>query len=179
MSPAFSYAVLANDIPPAGKRYHIEADIEARRRLAEALGIPEVASLIAELEVRPVRGSAFSVRGSLTAMVVQTDVVTLDPVAQDLKEEIDVMLMRAEDVDQRPKRKDALVDAAEAEGPDLYRNGRIDLGVIASEHLALGLDPYPRAPGVDFTGHIEDDPSKDPSPFAVLAKLKGRGGTSA
>jgi hypothetical protein len=179
MNPAFSYAVPAKDIPAAGRRYRIEADAEARRRVAEALGVLEIAALAADLEVRPVRGSAYSVRGSLTASIVQTDVVTLDPVRQDVSEQFEVTLMRAEDVEQHAKGKDALVDAAETEGPDLYRNGRIDLGVIVSEHLALGLDPYPRGPGVDFPGHIEDDPSKDPSPFAALAKLKDRGGSSA
>jgi hypothetical protein len=179
MSAAFSYAVLASDVPSAGRRYRVEADAEARKRLAAALGVLEIAALAADLEVRPARGSAYSVRGSLASTVVQTDVVTLEPVAQDVTEEIDVTLMRAEDVAQHPKRKDALVDAAETEGPDLYRNGRIDLGVIVSEHLALGLDPYPRAAGVDFPGHIEDDPSKDPSPFAALARLKDRGGSSA
>ena len=56
--------------------------------------------------------------------------------------------------------------------PDVYRDGRIDLGAIVAEHLALGLDPYPRSPGVAFDGHIEDDPAADPSPFAALAALK-------
>jgi uncharacterized metal-binding protein YceD (DUF177 family) len=179
MSLAFSYAVLASDIPSAGKRYRVEADADARKRLAEALGVVEIAALAADLEVRPVRGSAVSVRGSLASTVVQTDVVTLDPVAQQVSEKVDVTLMRAEDVAQHPKRKEALVDATEAEGPDLYHHGRIDLGMIVSEHLALGLDLYPRASGVDFPGHVEDDPSKDPSPFAALAKLKDHGGSSA
>ena len=49
-----------------------------------------------------------------------------------------------------------LVDAEAEGGPSIYQNGRIDLGAIVAEHLALGLDPYPRTPGVDFPGHIED-----------------------
>jgi uncharacterized metal-binding protein YceD (DUF177 family) len=121
-----------------------------------------------------VHDRSFSVRGTLAASVVQTDVVTLEPIAQDVAEEIDVTLMRAEGPAPRPRRPEILVDAVEADGPDLYRNGRIDLGAIVGEHLALGLDPYPRAPGVDFPGHVEDDPEADPSPFAALANLKLR-----
>ena len=45
---------------------------------------------------------------------------------------------------------------------DVYHDGRIDLGAIVGEHLALGLDPYPRSPGVAFAGHIEDEPDADP-----------------
>jgi hypothetical protein len=169
----FSHEVVAGDIPAGGRRYRIEADAQERRLLAEAIGIPEIASLGAELEVRPVRGRWFSVRGALKAKVVQTDVVTLDPVIQEMAEEIDVTLMPAERPALRSRRKEVLVDALEAEGRDLYHNGRIDLGMIVGEHLAVGLDPYPRAPGVDFAGYVEDDPTADPSPFAVLAKLRG------
>ena len=168
----FSHQIVAGDIPAGGRHYRIEADAGERRALADALGIPEIVSLSAELEVRPVRGRSFSLRGTLNSSVVRTDVVTLDPVVQEMAEDIDVTLMPAEGPALRARRKEILVDVAETDGPDLFHNGRIDLGVIVGEHLALGLDPYPRAPGVDFAGHIEDDPAADPSPFAALARLK-------
>jgi hypothetical protein len=53
----------------------------------------------------------------------------------------------------------------------VYYDGRIDLGAIAAEHLALGLDPYPRAPGAEFADHIEDA-ARETSPFAALGLLK-------
>ncbi len=34
--------------------------------------------------------------------------------------------------------------------PDPIIDGRVDLGAIVAEFLALGLDPYPRKPGVEF-----------------------------
>ena len=171
-----SYPVLAGDIPGQGKHFSFQADAEQRAKLAEAFGVPEVQSLEVELEIRPVRGRAFSVRGAVSADVVQNCVVTLEPVQQRVEEAVNVTLIRAEDVAPGSPRKDVLVDAAEADGPELYHNGRIDLGSIAREHVALGLDPYPRAAGVDFAGHLEDDPAADSSPFAALAKLKGQGG---
>lgn len=172
----FSYMIAARDIPSAGKRYRIEADAAARRRLAEALGIPEVASLRADLEVRPASGADFALRGVLAASVVQIDIVTLEPIAQEVQEEIDLTLTSAED-DGRRLRRPSTPDAAAGDERDIYRNGRIDLGEIIGEHLALGLDPYPKAPGADFSGYVEDDPQDDPSPFASLAKLKHRGGS--
>jgi len=37
--------------------------------------------------------------------------------------------------------------------------------------MALGLDPYPRKPGVSFQP-VEEDPEPDDSPFADLARLR-------
>lgn len=168
---SFSFSVVVRDIPNEGRRYALQAGEDERRALAALLGIPDILSIEAEFEVRPVRGQAISVRGDLRAIVVQTDVVTLDPVTQTVSEAIDVTLMPA-DKAPRAKQAELLVDVEEADGPDLYHNGRIDLGVVASEHLALGLDPYPRAPDAAFSGYVEDDPTSDASPFAALAGLK-------
>ena len=166
----FSYKIAVSDVPHAGRRYQVEADAEARRRLAGALGIPEISALSAELEVRPMRSGAFAVRGSLSASVVQTDVVTLDPVAQDVTEAIDLTLVAAEMATNAGQ-------PGAGEATDTFSNGRIDLGAIMSEHLALGLDPYPRAPGTNFASYVEDDQAGDASPFAVLASLKKPGGS--
>lgn len=170
-SGPFSFSVVVRDIPAEGRRFAIEADESERQALAASLGIPDITALKAELELRHVGGTAISVRGLLEAQVVQTDVVTLDPIAQEVREEVDVTLMPAGNAP-RSKATELLVDVEEADGPDLYHNGRIDLGVITAEHLALGLDPYPRAPDAAFAGYIEDDPAATPSPFAALAGLK-------
>jgi uncharacterized metal-binding protein YceD (DUF177 family) len=168
----FVHPVPARDIPPGGRRFTIEAGETERLRLAEALDIQAVASLAAELDVHPVASRGFTVRGRLNASVVQTDVVTLEPVTLDVVEDVDVTLMPAEAAGAKSRRTEVLVDVAEEDGPDLFHNGRIDLGVIVTEHLALGLDPYPRAPGTDFPGHVESDEAEDPSPFAALAALR-------
>jgi uncharacterized metal-binding protein YceD (DUF177 family) len=172
MSEPFSHVVAAAAIPAAGRHFRIEADAAARRRLAKALGIVDVVSLAAELDLLLARGGAISVRGKVTATVVQADVVTLEPVTQDVVEDVDLMLVPAEGAAPEPVEKEL---TAESEGPDLYYGGRIDLGAIAAEHLALGLDPYPRAPGVEFPGHVEDNARRS-SPFASLEALKRRGG---
>jgi len=166
--PGFSHVVRVERLPPHGKHFRIETSESERKVIAEALGIVAVDALAAELDVRPL-AIGVGIRGTLDASVVQTDVVTLEPVHQEVSEEIDVTLTPAEGVGVRNRR--FAEDEPEAER-DVFRDGQIDLGAIAVEHLALGLDPYPRAPGVEFSGHIEDDSAEDPSPFAALERLK-------
>ena len=40
--------------------------------------------------------------------------------------------------------------------PDEIMDGQIDLGALAAEFLVLGLDPYPRKPGADFSFEGDD-----------------------
>jgi hypothetical protein len=44
------------------------------------------------------------------------------------------------------------------------------MGAIAAEFLLLGIDPYPRKAGAEFT--LPAEQGNDASPFAVLARLK-------
>jgi hypothetical protein len=168
----YSYAVSVNDIPAAGKRFHIEANEDERRSLAEALGILEIAKLTADIEVRVLHGRTLSVKGEIAAAVVQTDVVTLEPIPQIVAEEIDVTLVPAEGPAPVGRPNEASAGTADLEAPDVYRHGRIDLGAIAREYLAMGLNPYPRGEGAEFPGHVEDSPAAEDSPFAKLAALK-------
>ena len=67
------------------------------------------------------------------------------------------------------------MDLGQEEPPEEALDGQIDLGELAVVHLALGLDPYPRAPGAAFKAPswVEKDGKSEPeSPFAVLAQLK-------
>lgn len=167
----FSFPVPVARIPTGGKQFRIEASEEERRAVAARLEIVAVTGLTAELNVRPVGAEAFAVRGEVSASVVQTDVVTLEPVGQKVHEAVDLTLFPAEG-DSRKKEFSNPAGSETAEDRDIYRNDRIDLGTIAVEHLALGLDPYPRSQGVEFPGHIEAKPEDKSSPFATLAKLK-------
>ena len=168
---SFSHVVRVERLPSGGKHFHVEAGENERRAVAEALDIVAVEALSADLDVRPLGADAVGVRGTLAAIVVQTDVVTLELVTLEVGEEIDVALAAAELVSGRSRRMEA-GDEQTADERDVYQNGQIDLGAIVVEHLALGLDPYPRAPGVEFPGHIEDDPQAEDSPFAALKRLK-------
>lgn len=172
MSEPFSVVLPVHQIPAGGKHVRIEPDEAQRRAIAEALEIVGVEALTAEIDVKPLGAEAFSVLGELSAGVVQNDVVTLDPVRQDVRESIDLTLVPAADDSSRRKQRVETIEVDDQDERDAYRNGRIDLGAIVFEHLALCLDPYPRSPDVEFSGHIEDDPATAPSAFAALASLK-------
>jgi uncharacterized metal-binding protein YceD (DUF177 family) len=168
---ALSLAVRAADVPAEGRRVELKPDAAGRRALAEQLGIPEVTELVADFTVYPLGADTYSVRGSVAATVVQTDVVTLEPVQQRVEETIDLTFAAAEAASAE-RAAQALGEPGEDSGPELFCNGRIELGALTQEYLALGLDPYPRAPGVEFGAHIEDDSATEASHFAALAKLK-------
>jgi uncharacterized metal-binding protein YceD (DUF177 family) len=172
MSEPLKVFLLTQQVPSGGKHVRIMADEAQRRAIATELGIEAVEALTAELDVKPIGAAGYTVGGTLSASVIQADVVTLDPVRQDLTESIDLTLMPEESESPRAKRGEPITGAGGEDERDLYRNGRIDLGAIVFEHLALSLDPYPRAPDTEFSGHIEDDPARTPSAFAALASLK-------
>jgi uncharacterized metal-binding protein YceD (DUF177 family) len=172
VSEPFSILLLTQRVPPGGKHVRIAADETQRRAIAGALGIEGVDALTADLDVKPIGAEAYSVRGELMASVVQADVVTLDPVRQEVTEPIDLTLVPEAAESARGKRVAPLTENDETDERDVYRNGRIDIGTIVFEHLVLALDPYPRAADTEFSGHIEDDPARPPSAFAALASLK-------
>ena len=58
--------------------------------------------------------------------------------------------------------------------PDPIIGGQIDLGALVAEFLALGLDPHPRKPGVEFEKPRNPaDEDNVESPFSKLQALKG------
>ena len=62
------------------------------------------------------------------------------------------------------------VELSDQDPPDEIVDGKIDLGALAAEFLALGLDPYPRKPGVEFAALASEGDAG--SPFATLAESK-------
>ena len=48
----------------------------------------------------------------------------------------------------RPRCEPETFSIDDEDEPDPIIDGKIDLGALAAEFFALGLDPYPRKPGV-------------------------------
>ena len=148
------------------------ADAAARSRIARALGLEALERLEAEMRVAPWLDGV-EVSGRWSARVGQVCGVTLEPFESDLEGEIHLKAL--------PEGSAALGGPDEAGGeldldpeaddpPDVLEGDRIDLGAYVVEDLALAVDPFPRKPGVAF--EAPEQPG-EPSPFAVLAKLKG------
>ena len=167
-----SRIVRRDEVPESGLDVTLRPDGETLVRIARFLAIPGVETLDANLTVTRHGKAGLRVRGLVTGTVVQSCVVTLDPVEGTVSEEVDTIYA--------PEGSPVLhieltVEELASEESDLEPmiDGSIDLGGLVMEHLALGLDPYPRKPGTAFEA-IEEDVGRE-SPFAKLARLKSEG----
>ncbi|HEY8580698.1 MAG TPA: DUF177 domain-containing protein [Beijerinckiaceae bacterium] len=172
----------------------IEADAEERAALAAADEVPGVGALTATYRIAR-EGKFIHVTGEVRARVTQTCVVTLEPFESEVVEPVDVRFAedaappppprpagkRGRDGEPASRRRREPAKAPpppppaleeDEDPPDPIVDGRIDLGALAAEFLALGLDPYPRKPGAAFQP-IAEEPEE--SPFAALAKLQTKG----
>ena len=97
---------------------------------------------------------------------------------QDLDERFVVLYARPSDGDGQDAEADVDVDALEDGPPEPVIDDKVDLGEAIAQHLALAIDPYPRAEGVSLASvmsALEDmasEPMTENGPFAALAKLK-------
>ncbi len=144
----------------------ISASEESRRRIAAELDLASLDRLDAEVEVRPF-GDSWEVSGRLSAAAEQTCGVTLEPLPVEIDARFAVRVVaEAPPVEDGPPVEFGL-DSEDP--PDVAEDRVIDLAAYVVEHLALELDPFPRKPGVEFEPPAGE---AEPSPFAVLAKLR-------
>ena len=112
----------------------------------------------------------FAYDAELTADVVQSCVVTLEPVETHISRSFSRALHYT------PRRRDeksgiVSVISVEDEGPEEIDSLKFDLAGPLLEEFSLAVDPYPRAPGVAFEPPAGEEP-KRANPFAVLKGLK-------
>jgi len=177
--PEFSFPVEIENLPPSGRSFELTATEEQCAAVAARLNLKEVKSLSAEFSVKRAGRGFYSVSGKLKADCVQSCVVTLAPVPAQIKESVSTMFIESAQsaVSKRRDRGEKVVSVEEDDPPELVRGGRIDLGELAVEHLALALDPYPRAPGVSFGSQSwgsksPEEQGPENKPFAALKNLK-------
>lgn len=167
-------------LPQNGLPVEFAPGDEERAALAEALGILAVESLSADLTVRRWKRDGVEVVGRLKARVVQSCVVTVDPVKELIDEPIEVVFVPDGSKLSRIAPADdgeLHLDPEGADIPETFNGDRIDLGAYLTEVVGLALDPYPRAEGVEFS-EIDTDPDPEGgrvSPFAALGRLKTSG----
>jgi hypothetical protein len=171
----WSAPVTVVQIPEAGLHRDIEADAVARMALARIAGVREIGSVRASFDLVPGRDDSVQVRGRVSASVGQVCVVSLDPIENDIVEDIDLIFVPESQVRELAESivDDDEIDAGREtpDAPEPIVDGVIDLGRIASDALFLGIDPYPRKPDVVFEPpSVAVDP--EDHPFAALKALK-------
>jgi len=149
----------------------VHAEPEERAALARRFDLRAIDSLNARITLH---SDAIGVvaKGHLSARVVQSCIVTDEPVPAAIEEDFAIRF---------------IPETSEGEGADefelsedecdtvFYSGSAIDLGEAAAETLALALDPYPRsanaAEALKAAGVISEE---EAGPFGALAGLKDK-----
>ncbi|OKO84016.1 DUF177 domain-containing protein [Bradyrhizobium sp. AS23.2] len=169
--------VIVAQIPDTGLHRELEASAAERQAMAEVAGLREILSTHAAFDVEPKSGGRVQVTGHVRARVGQTCVVTLDPIENEIEEEVDLMF--APEAEAR-RLADLIEEGQDDEEPpevvdppEAIINGIIDLGRLATDALFLAIDPYPRKPGAVFEAEVIALDPED-HPFAALKALQDK-----
>lgn len=168
--PEFSRRIAVNRQVDPRQSFAIEATAGERAALAERFGLVSLDRLVASGTVDTLAGGTRAIlRAGFEARVIQTCVVTLEPFAADLAENF-VLEYAADGQPVLPAEVE--IDPEEADPPEPLDDGAIDVGEAVAEHVALALDPYPRAPGAELAqgGDSSAETAAD-SPFKALSGL--------
>jgi uncharacterized metal-binding protein YceD (DUF177 family) len=145
-------------VPPEGLEFEVVPTEEERKALAAFNeDVISIENFVAKLHVTPLGRAGLRARGALEAAATRPCSVTLEVFSEVVAEEIDVRFIPG-----------ASPDDLRDDAPEPLEGGEVDLGAIVGEFFTLGLDPYPRKPGVVFDPPSDGAPE---SPFAVLKAL--------
>ncbi|MGE0744341.1 MAG: DUF177 domain-containing protein [Rhodospirillales bacterium] len=165
--PELSRPIAIDGLRPGDTDMSVVAGADERAALARRFGLVAIDRLEATLRLtRMPRTGRFRLQGELLADVVQTCVVTLEPVPAHIEAPFEVVYERAS----VPGDAAEVVIASEDEPEPLFSD-TLDVGEVLAEELALALDPYPRAPGAEAEWRGDASPAPV-SPFDALAVLK-------
>ncbi len=114
--------------------------------------------------------------GRWSATIVQLCGVSLEPLVSDLAGDfvVHVLPPGSKHAPKDPIHE-VVIDPHAEDPPDLLDSDVIDLAGYVIEHLALEIDPFPRAPGAQFS---PPEAERESSPFAKLAAWKDGNGQS-
>src|SRR5207302_9921526 len=151
-----------------GDRLDLIADEAERSAIARRLGLGALSCLEAHA-VLSHKGDIVRAEGRLAASLVQSCVVTSEPVPAHIDEPFELIFM--------PEPPAGAGEDVEIGGGDLdvvfHDGAEIDLGGAIADTLALVVDPFPRSASAEAAlreaGVLTE---AEASPFAALAKLK-------
>ncbi len=166
----WSVPVSIHEVPATGRHFNLAADAGTRAAVAKFIGLAALPRLEAHFHVTRRGSDGLRVVGRVSATAGQTCVVTLEPIDNDVDEAVDLTFVPAVDTGADDAGKVAVQVAEDA--PEPLIGGMVDLGVVATDFLSLGLDPYPRKPGAEFAAPVTGDDGEHP--FAALAALKNK-----
>lgn len=158
--------------PRTGVTRKLAPDEKAREAIARRLDLRDLPAFTADVCVTPWHSGGAVLAGHIEADVVQTCVVTLDPVPAHVADDFEVRYLPPSMIQPAKPGEELEFDAEEDDPPEALGGPDgtlIDAGEVAVQYLSLALDPYPRKPGAELPEDAKGE--EEPSPFAVLEKL--------
>jgi uncharacterized metal-binding protein YceD (DUF177 family) len=135
--------VVVEPLPRGGIVVDIEANTSEREALARRFDLLEVGSLRGQGRLVRLTAGEIGLEGWLDAAVVQTCVISLEPVPAEVH--VPVRRRYRRDVAGRTSPADDQLAADDELEP--LAGDRIDVGEAFAEELGLALEPYPHAEG--------------------------------
>jgi len=187
----FSRIVPLARLSKEGEEHHMEGTVEECMALARRFDLVSLKCLRANVTVR-----SFGKRGGVTlvgtfeANVVQSCVITREPVTTHVKESLNLLLEPRGEEAAENHRVELVLSSEEVEAEPL-EGDELDIGECVAQYLNLALDPYLRQPGAQVSQKLRvklagkesgsTDTDVDPGagkakteegPFLVLQDLK-------
>ena len=169
LTSAWPAQVRLGDIRRDSPARTLSANLVEREAIARGLDLLELKAFEASVRLAPWRDGV-QVEATWSAAMVRACSLTLESFESVLRGAFTVRLAPDAVQDSVP-REEIVVDLEADDPPDPLRGEVVPLGALLVEHLALELEPFPRAPGARFEPPAEPP---EPSPFAVLARLAPR-----
>ena len=170
----FNLHLRMTDLGDKGAVIQFDADRRLCGFIQNSLNLLAVNFFSVNLTVkRDDRGDGAYLVGHVTANVVQSCVISLEPVRQFLNVEVKRHFVPSDHLF-TSKDNEIVMDLDLSDELEPFNGQDIDLATMLLEAVALEIEPYPRANDVFFDNTtMEADPkSSSVSPFQILAQLK-------
>lgn len=181
--PEFRRPLGLEDLGEDNRSLELAATAEECAALARRYSVLSVEGLRAEAWVRREGNRGARARVQFSADVIQSCVVTLEPVRNQIRDAFELSFLPPEEADARQEEDEAaydpesLYDPMSDEPPADVVDGNIDLGEVIAEYLSLAIDPYPRKEGVDLgtrNSSAGQSGGGEEGPFTALKQWRGK-----
>ena len=141
IKPEFSRPFDLKELEKTPRIIDLNANEEECVLLAHGFDQQSVGSLSANLILVWLEAEeVLSISGRFQAEVIQTCVISLEPISAELDEEINLVFARD---------NEKSADIVDPEDAEPLKEDVVDLGELVAEEFSLALEPYPRRPDLD------------------------------
>lgn len=166
-----SFRVSVVRLPKKGMPVSLDAGPEQLAEMAREHHLLEAKRFHADLVVSPWKRDGVAVSGMVEGDIVQECVVTLEPIEAHVEENISAVFVPEGSKLGRFEAASGGEIVLDPDGPDMpesFSGTAIDVGALAEEFFALGIDPYPRKQGIEMPTMA--DAGESDRPLGTLAE---------